>query len=198
MAIQKTEKIWHNGKLIPWDNAQLHVMSHVVNYGSSVFEGVRCYQLPQGPAIFRANEPAGLHSGAGANHDFRSVLSRTNLCRNTARAVAGDFRLRTIRIDQVRLHIRFRIGKQPFHAVGADSAMAIAQPAAECAKVAGSVCTFHHQKIVAASRRLRERDSRALLSIILRGSHSCSVIPSVVTLANAVDSCNLRENTFCC
>ena len=56
MAIQKTEKIWHNGKLIPWDEAQLHVMSHVVNYGSSVFEGVRCYQLPTGPVIFRAPE----------------------------------------------------------------------------------------------------------------------------------------------
>jgi branched-chain amino acid aminotransferase len=56
MAIQKTERIWHNGKLIPWDDAQLHVMSHVVNYGSSVFEGVRCYSLPKGPAIFRATE----------------------------------------------------------------------------------------------------------------------------------------------
>jgi branched-chain amino acid aminotransferase len=56
MAIQKTEKIWHNGKLIPWDDAKLHVMSHVVNYGSSVFEGVRCYSLPSGPAIFRATE----------------------------------------------------------------------------------------------------------------------------------------------
>jgi branched-chain amino acid aminotransferase len=56
MAIQKTEKIWHNGQLIPWDDAQLHVMSHVVNYGSSVFEGVRCYSLPKGPAIFRATE----------------------------------------------------------------------------------------------------------------------------------------------
>jgi branched-chain amino acid aminotransferase len=56
MAIQKTEKIWHNGKLIHWDDAQLHVMSHVVNYGSSVFEGIRCYALPNGPAIFRAKE----------------------------------------------------------------------------------------------------------------------------------------------
>jgi len=56
MAIQKTEKIWHNGKLIPWDEATLHVMSHVVNYGSSVFEGIRCYDLPAGPAIFRAPE----------------------------------------------------------------------------------------------------------------------------------------------
>ena len=56
MALQKTENIWHNGKLIPWDNATLHVMSHVIHYGSSVFEGVRCYALPSGPAIFRAKE----------------------------------------------------------------------------------------------------------------------------------------------
>ncbi len=56
MPIQKTEKIWHNGKFIAWDDAQLHVMSHVVHYGTSVFEGIRCYMLPDGPAIFRANE----------------------------------------------------------------------------------------------------------------------------------------------
>ena len=56
MAIQKTEKIWHNGKFIAWDDATLHVMSHVVHYGSSVFEGIRCYALPTGPAIFRATE----------------------------------------------------------------------------------------------------------------------------------------------
>lgn len=58
MAIKKTAKIWHNGKLIAWDDAKLHVMAHVVNYGSSVFEGIRCYALPNGPAIFRAHEHA--------------------------------------------------------------------------------------------------------------------------------------------
>jgi branched-chain amino acid aminotransferase len=56
MTIEKTEKIWHNGKFIAWDDATLHVMSHVVNYGSSVFEGIRCYALPTGAAIFRAPE----------------------------------------------------------------------------------------------------------------------------------------------
>jgi len=56
MSIQQTENIWHNGKLIPWDQAQIHVMSHVVNYGSSIFEGIRCYSPPTGPAIFRAQE----------------------------------------------------------------------------------------------------------------------------------------------
>lgn len=56
MAIQATDKIWHNGKLIPWNDAQIHIMSHVVNYGSSVFEGIRCYACPDGPAIFRLRE----------------------------------------------------------------------------------------------------------------------------------------------
>src|SRR5260370_40852741 len=53
MAINQSDKIWHNGKLIPWDQATIHVMSHVVNYGSSVFEGIRCYAPPAGPAVFR-------------------------------------------------------------------------------------------------------------------------------------------------
>ncbi len=56
MAIQKTDKIWHNGKFIDWDDATLHVMSHVVHYGSSVFEGIRCYAPSGSPAIFRATE----------------------------------------------------------------------------------------------------------------------------------------------
>ena len=56
MGIKKAGKIWHNGNLIPWDDDTVHVMSHVVNYGSSVFEGVRCYAPPSGPAIFRAAE----------------------------------------------------------------------------------------------------------------------------------------------
>jgi branched-chain amino acid aminotransferase len=51
-----TEKIWHNGRLIAWDEAKIHVLSHVVSYGSSVFEGVRCYETQRGPAIFRLKE----------------------------------------------------------------------------------------------------------------------------------------------
>jgi branched-chain amino acid aminotransferase len=54
--LQPTEKIWHNGRLIDWNTAQIHVLSHVVSYGSSVFEGVRCYETQQGPAVFRPRE----------------------------------------------------------------------------------------------------------------------------------------------
>src|SRR5947207_679507 len=51
-----TEKIWHNGRFILWEEATIHVLSHVVNYGSSVFEGIRCYSTPSGPAVFRLRE----------------------------------------------------------------------------------------------------------------------------------------------
>ena len=53
---ERTEWIWYNGDIIPWDDAQLHVMSHVVHYGSSVFEGIRFYDTPQGPAAFRLSD----------------------------------------------------------------------------------------------------------------------------------------------
>jgi branched-chain amino acid aminotransferase len=51
-----TAKIWHNGRFIRWEDATVHVLSHVVSYGSSVFEGIRCYSTPQGPAVFRLRE----------------------------------------------------------------------------------------------------------------------------------------------
>jgi branched-chain amino acid aminotransferase len=56
MPIQATKNIWHNGDLIPWEKANIHVMSHVVHYGSSVFEGIRCYTQGEGAGIFRLTE----------------------------------------------------------------------------------------------------------------------------------------------
>lgn len=56
MAMTKSDTIWMNGKLVPWDSAQVHVLSHVLHYGSSVFEGIRAYRTAKGPAIFRLAE----------------------------------------------------------------------------------------------------------------------------------------------
>jgi len=56
MAMTKSEKIWMNGQFVDWDDAKVHVLSHVLHYGSSVFEGIRCYNTKQGPAIFRLGE----------------------------------------------------------------------------------------------------------------------------------------------
>ncbi len=54
--IAATEWIWRNGAFIPWADAQVHVLSHSMQFGSSAFEGIRCYHTPDGPAIFRLRE----------------------------------------------------------------------------------------------------------------------------------------------
>ena len=53
MTMRYPEWIWHNGAIKPWAEATTHVMSHAIHYGSSVFEGIRSYETPKGPAIFR-------------------------------------------------------------------------------------------------------------------------------------------------
>lgn len=58
MAFDESGKIWFNGELVDWKDAKIHVLSHVVHYGSSVFEGIRCYNTKKGPAIFRLREHA--------------------------------------------------------------------------------------------------------------------------------------------
>lgn len=56
MAVPKAEKIWFNGKFVNWDDAKVHVLAHVIHYGTSAFEGIRCYELKNGSAIFRLPE----------------------------------------------------------------------------------------------------------------------------------------------
>jgi branched-chain amino acid aminotransferase len=54
--LEKTEKIWMDGKLVPWDEANVHVLTHSLHYGLGVFEGIRCYSTEKGPAVFRLRE----------------------------------------------------------------------------------------------------------------------------------------------
>ncbi len=54
--IKKADKIWMDGKLVPWDQATVHVLTHTLHYGLGVFEGIRCYETAKGSAIFRLDE----------------------------------------------------------------------------------------------------------------------------------------------
>lgn len=56
MPIPATKFIWFNGKLVPWEKANVHVLTHALHYGSSVFEGLRAYETPSGVAIFRLKD----------------------------------------------------------------------------------------------------------------------------------------------
>ncbi len=52
----KSKFIWMNGNFVPWEDARIHICSHVIHYGTGVFEGLRCYNTPKGPAIFRLQD----------------------------------------------------------------------------------------------------------------------------------------------
>ena len=53
MPITPSEQIWMNGRLVPWDDARIHVLTHTLHYGNGVFEGIRAYETSEGPAVFR-------------------------------------------------------------------------------------------------------------------------------------------------
>ncbi len=92
MALKKTEWIWHNGKLIPWDDAQIHVLSHVVSYGSSVFEGIRCYETKQGPAAFRLREHMQRLIHSGHIYRMKSPYTVEQLC-SAAKEIVRENRM---------------------------------------------------------------------------------------------------------
>ena len=56
MPITPTPHIWMNGEMVPWEDAQIHVLSHTLHYGTGVFEGIRAYETDDGPAVFRLTE----------------------------------------------------------------------------------------------------------------------------------------------
>ena len=56
MKLTPQARIWWNGELVPWEKAQVHVLTHALHYATSVFEGIRAYATPRGPAIFRLDE----------------------------------------------------------------------------------------------------------------------------------------------
>jgi branched-chain amino acid aminotransferase len=69
MPIEKTDKIWMDGKLVNWDDAKIHVLTHTLHYGSGVFEGIRAYPTGRGPAVFRLTDHMRrLHDSASLLH----------------------------------------------------------------------------------------------------------------------------------
>ena len=84
MPITATKYIWFNGKLVPWEKATVHVLSHALHYGSSVFEGVRAYATPHGAGDL---PPARSHAAAvRLGEDLSHRHSRTRRRRSTRRA----------------------------------------------------------------------------------------------------------------
>jgi len=80
MPLTKASKIWANGKMIDWDDAKIHVLAHVVNYGSSIFEGIRCYHTSKGPAVFRLGEHVERLFDSSKIYRIEIPFSRAQVC----------------------------------------------------------------------------------------------------------------------
>jgi branched-chain amino acid aminotransferase len=73
-------KVWKNGEFINWDDARVHIMTHAINYGSSVFEGIRCYNTERGSAIFRLTEHMQRLLNSAKIYRMDSKFDRPQLC----------------------------------------------------------------------------------------------------------------------
>ena len=80
-------KVWKNGEFIDWDDARIHVMSHVVNYGSSVFEGIRCYNTTKGSAVFRLTEHMQRLQNSAKIYRMDSQFKRDDFCDATVELI---------------------------------------------------------------------------------------------------------------
>jgi branched-chain amino acid aminotransferase len=82
------QEVWRDGEFIRWDDARVHVMSHVLHYGSSVFEGVRCYHTRRGPAVFRLREHMQRLLNSAKIYRMPSAWSLEELCDAAVELVA--------------------------------------------------------------------------------------------------------------
>ena len=80
--------VWKNGEVIQWDDARIHVMSHVVHYGSSVFEGIRCYNTSKGSAVFRLTEHIQRLLNSAKIYRMDPTYSRDEICKATVDLIA--------------------------------------------------------------------------------------------------------------
>ena len=90
MPVAKTEQIWHNGKFIRWDDAKIHVLAHVIHYGSAVFEGIRCYDSANGPAVFRLREHMRRLLDSGRIYRMECAYTLDELCNAAVETVRAN------------------------------------------------------------------------------------------------------------
>ncbi len=81
MTTKKADYIWFNGEMVRWEDAKVHVMSHALHYGTSVFEGIRCYDSHKGPVVFRTKDRL-----------YSAIVSICSVCMTPPKSIASRFR----------------------------------------------------------------------------------------------------------
>ncbi len=120
--MQTTELIWQNGKLVPWADAKVHVLTHTLHYGGGAFEGIRCYETAKGPAIFRLKEHIDrlFYSAAALKMDVPYTKAQI------AEAMIDLVRVNKMPEGYIRPLLFFGYGKMGVNPVGSPVEMMIA------------------------------------------------------------------------
>lgn len=116
MPIQEGKKIWMNGSLVDWKEARIHVLTHALHYGSGVFEGIRCYDAPKGPAVFRLREHIERLFDSAKMYFMDLPYTQKELCEATAEVVKAN-RLRECYIRPIAYRGYGEMGLNPLNSV---------------------------------------------------------------------------------
>src|SRR5215510_12677993 len=90
MGFTPVDSIWFNGTLVPWKDAQVHVLAHALHYGTGVFEGMRCYPTAEGPAVFRLDAHLDRFYASAALYDIEIPYTKDGLAEATHDAIRGN------------------------------------------------------------------------------------------------------------
>jgi len=120
--MNQTKKIWLNGKLINWQKAKIHLLTHTLHYGSGVFEGIRCYQTKYGPAVFRLNEHLARFFYSARSLDMKLPFSQDEL----KKAIIKLIRVNKINECYIRPIAFYGYGKMGLNPQGAPIDVGIA------------------------------------------------------------------------
>lgn len=115
MPIPKVEKIWMNGKLVPWKEAKIHILTHALHYGSGVFEGIRAYETDSGAAIFRLNDHLKRLERSASIYFMKIPYSIEEMTRATKRLIKAN-RLKSCYIRPIAYRGYGEMGLYPLDA----------------------------------------------------------------------------------
>lgn len=120
--METASKIWMDGKFVAWEKAQIHILTHTLHYGGGVFEGIRFYETPNGPAIFRLKEHLERLFYSASKLDMKVPYTKKEL----ADAIIGLIKINNLRDGYIRPLIYFGYGKMGLDPRGCKVNVAIA------------------------------------------------------------------------
>ncbi|MBI2576655.1 branched-chain amino acid transaminase [Candidatus Woesearchaeota archaeon] len=120
--MEKTEKIWMDGKLVAWEDAKIHVLTHTLHYGSGVFEGIRFYETDKGPAIFRLHDHMARLFHSASTLEMKVPFSIKEL----EKAVVETVKANKVKAGYIRPLVYYGYGKMGLYPHGAPVNVCIA------------------------------------------------------------------------